>query len=181
VYQVPLDASSNIVYQDVTDPNIGGNIDIIDKQGPTGPTGSEGPAGVPTVTNYTSVFTSNDIVYTGDPATGEYSQYGQAVSFVLQVLFTTVSNVGSTQYSFTLPELPVSTSETIVSGVLDVVGDKSAVYTIVGVNEAGSAVVVLYYVGSNGLLTPLTGAAPVTLTSASVIYINGTYLALEEG
>jgi hypothetical protein len=180
VYQVPLDAPSQIIYQDVTDPNIAGIIDIIDKQGPTGPTGSAGPAGVPTVANYTSLFTSNDIVYTGDPATGEYSQYGQAVSFVLQVLFTTVSVVGSTQYSFTLPELPVGTSETIVSGVLDVVGDKSTVYTIVGVNETGSAVVLLYYVGSNGLLTPLTGAAPVTLTSASVIYINGTYLALEE-
>ncbi len=64
------------------------------------------------------------------------------------------------------------------TGVVDVAGGYSgATYNVVANNLSGSAFIDLYYMATNGQRTALTGAAPATLTSASTIHINGTFIA----
>jgi hypothetical protein len=175
IYDVPLDAPNQILYQDVTDSNVAGVIDIIDKQGPTGPAGPTGPQGTPSQDVYTPVWTGTGLSFVGTPTTGEYVRSGNLVHFRIFVNFANVTNVGTGQYNLTLPFLPEEIVRDSFCGVLE---NGSNNYDIRGVLNPGSAIVPLYYMGTNGLLTLLTGAAPVVLSTASYIYLSGTYLAV---
>jgi hypothetical protein len=180
VYNVPLDAPSQIIYQDVTDLFIGGVIDIVDKIGPTGATGPTGAEGVPQETAYVPVFSGTNTVFAGDPAFGSFLQYGSSVTFGLSLSFSGFSNFGTGQYSVTLPLLPSGSNlYEYFTGSLDVDSSGTTIYTVVGYNRNGGAVLDLFYLGANGVLTPLTGSAPVTITTSSRIDISGTYVAGE--
>jgi len=178
VYEVPLNAPSQIVYQDVTDLSIAGVIDIVDKIGPTGPTGEAGPVGEPATTTYTPVWSGTGLTYIGTPTNGRYVRYGDHVTFSIRVDFSNVSSVGTGQYRLTLPFIPATGFSFMYTGVVDVAGGYSgATYNVVANNLSGSAFIDLYYMATNGQRTALTGAAPATLTSASTIHINGTFIA----
>jgi hypothetical protein len=173
VYEVPFTAPSSIVYQDVTDLSIGGNIIIADKIGPTGPTGVTGPAGTPTVTNYTPVWAGTGLTFIGTPGAGTYVKYGQEVIVNLNINMTNVTGFGSGQYTVSLPVLPQDGREVIIPGTVTVAGTS---YHIVGVAPAGSAIMNLWYLGTNGLRTAMTATAPITLTTGGVIYLNGAFI-----
>jgi hypothetical protein len=89
---------------------------------------------------------------------------------------------GTGQYSITLPVLPNSVTGHSFVGVLDVTGDGvTDVRQIVAYADGeGSAVLNLWYVASNSTLTALTGSAPVTITTNSRIYINGSFISDSE-
>ena len=174
IYDVPLDAPNSILYQDVTDPSNAGIINIIDKQGPTGPTGPAGPAGSPTQTSYTPVWAGTGLSFVGTPTTGSYIRFGNLVHFRIYVNFANVSNVGTGQYTLTLPFLP---EEIVRDSFVGVVDNGTVRHDIRAVLNPGSAIVPLYFAGTNGLLTNMTGAAPVALNTGSFIYLTGTYMA----
>ena len=173
VYDVPFTAPTSIIYQDVTDPTIGGNINIVDKIGPTGPTGQTGPAGTPTVTNYTPVWAGTGLTFVGTPASGTYVKYGQEVVVNLYVNMTNVTGFGSSQYTISLPVVPLDGREVIIPGTVSVAGTS---YHIVGVAPAGSAIMNLWYLGANGLRTAMTATAPITLTTGGALYLNGAFI-----
>ena len=173
VYDVPFTAPSSIIYQDVTDLGIGGNINIVDKIGPTGATGATGAAGVPTVTNYSPVWAGTGLTFLGTPASGTYTKYGQDVTFNIYVLMTNVTNFGTGQYTLSLPVLPQDGREVIIPGTVTVSG---TTYNIVAIAPAGSAFLSLWFSGTNGLRTAMTGASPISLTTAGFIYLNGSFI-----
>jgi hypothetical protein len=173
VYDVPFTAPSSIVYQDVTDLSIGGNINVVDKIGPTGATGVTGPSGTPDVINYSPVWGGTGLTFVGSPAGGTYVKYGQEVLVNLNVNMTNVSGFGSGQYTISLPVLPQDGREVIIPGTVTVGGTS---YHIVGVAPAGSAIMSLWFMGTNGLRTAMTGAAPISLTTSGVIYLNGSFI-----
>jgi hypothetical protein len=175
VYDVPFTAPSSIIYQDVTDLSIGGNINVVDKVGPTGDTGPAGPAGTPTTTDFTPVWTGTGLNVLGTPTAGTYVKHGQEVVFNLEVNMTNVLAFGTGQYSLSLPVLPQDGKANTFVGNLFV--SSGVEYSIIGRAPAGSAVMSLWYLGSNGLLTALTGAAPATLSTASTIAFNGAFVA----
>jgi hypothetical protein len=179
-YDVPFDAPIQINYVDVTDPeSIGGVINVIDKQGPTGPTGASGPVGQPPTVVYTPVLSATGLLFAGDIAEGSYVKYGAQVGVSIEAFFDNVSDFGTGQISITLPFLPEDTRSVTISGTLDVAGDFSgAIYDIVGKTSVGEAILNLFVVGSNGLASGLTGASPVTLTTSSRIYLNGSYVSI---
>ena len=86
---------------------------------------------------------------------------------------TNVTNFGTGQYTVSLPVLPQDGREVIVQGTVTVGGTS---YHIVGVAPAGSAIMNIWYLGSNGLRTAMTGAAPLSLTTAGVMYFNGSFV-----
>jgi hypothetical protein len=179
VYDVPINAPSSIFYVDVTDPtNIAGVINVVDKVGPTGPTGADGPVGTPELESYTPVMAGTGLTFTSAPASGNFTRYGRNISFSIQVDCATISNFGSGNYQVTLPVLPESGVAYSFTGTLDLAGGFSgAVHVIHGQNELGSATIRLFFSGTNGLRTNVTGAAPVTLTTNSRLYISGSYIA----
>jgi hypothetical protein len=178
VYEVPLNAPSQIIYQDVTDLSIAGVVDIVDKIGPTGPQGDSGPVGEPETTSYTPVWSAAGLTFVGTPTNGRYIRYGDNVTFSIRVDFTNVTNVGTGQYRLTLPFIPATGFSFMYTGVVDVSGSYSGTtYNIIANNQSGSAFIDLFVLGTNDIRTALTGAAPATLTSASVIHVNGTFIA----
>jgi hypothetical protein len=178
VWDVPLNAPSQIIYQDVTDLNIAGVIDVVDKIGPTGATGATGSAGSPTVTTYVPVFSGDGFTSSSQVASGTFSAIGRNIEFEARVNFTSATGFGTGQYSITLPVLPNSSSGHSFVGVLDTTGDgvTNLRQIVAYANDPGSAVLNLWYVASNSTLTALTGSAPVTITTNSRIYINGSFI-----
>jgi hypothetical protein len=179
VWEVPLDAPSQIIYQDTTSPSTFGVIDVVDKIGPTGATGATGPAGQPAVSSYTPVFDAAGGSPTSGLSSGTFTTAGRTIFFEARVNFSTAVSFGTGQYSITLPVLPNSLTGHSFIGVLDTTGDGlTNLRQIVAYPEfPGSAILNLWYVASNSALTALTGAAPVTLTTDSRIYINGSFIA----
>ena len=90
-----------------------------------------------------------------------------------------VSNFGTGQYSLTLPFLVETSVRHSFNGVIDVLGDGTVLYQIFGITDEGQAIAYLSYTSTNGITVSLTGAAPVTLTVNSRIYLNGAYVAQE--
>jgi hypothetical protein len=180
-YDVPLSATGSIIYQCVDDPTILGTINIIDKVGPQGPIGEVGPTGpsgqdVNTAvvnTTFTSTWTGTGLTFTGTPVTASYAKAGSIVSIRMRVLFTNVTNVGTGQYQLTLPFNPTGSQTVVFTGALI---DNGGEFVIYGRAEEGSPFITLWYGGINGAFTPLTGAAPVTLDTTTVMYVSGTYI-----
>jgi hypothetical protein len=174
IYDVPVNAPSQIIYQDVTDLGIAGVIDIVDKQGPTGPTGPTGPVGTPTQSTYTPVWQGTGLTVVGTPTAGLYIRTGNLVHFSITVTCNNVTNFGTGQYSITLPFLPNSSTRATIHGLID---NGVNEYAIKGVVDLGSAFMPLWYVGTANLHTAMTGAAPITLSTFSTIYLSGSYIA----
>jgi hypothetical protein len=54
--------------------------------------------------------------------------------------------------------------------------DNGGEFVIYGRAEEGSPFITLWYPGTSGAFTALTGAAPVTLDTTTEMYIAGTYI-----
>ena len=173
VYDVPLNAPTQINYIDVTDLSIGGVIDIVDKIGPTGPTGVTGPAGVPITQTYLPVWAGTGLTYIGDPSNGTYVKHGEEVIVTMSVNMANVSNFGSGEYTITLPVVPREGSSVNIQGRVAVEGVN---HFITAFAESGSAILSIFFLGANGLLTPMTGAAPLSLTTNGIMFLNGSFI-----
>jgi hypothetical protein len=56
-----------------------------------------------TIHTYSPVWSGTGLAFTGTPATGSYLKLGNLVIVQIDVLYTTVTNFGTGQYSLTLP------------------------------------------------------------------------------
>lgn len=110
-----------------------------------------------------------------DPSSiiGTYNRIGNLVHFVVNVDFDLITNFGTGQYYITLPYAPTS-DYLFSSGHLfdDSTGNS---YIMVGMAEANSDVLKLFYLGSNSQLTAFEHNAPKTLTVDDHFDISGTY------
>lgn len=55
------------------------------------------------IKSYSPVWSGTGLTFTGTPATGSYIKIGNLVNLQIDVLYTTVTNFGTGQYSLTLP------------------------------------------------------------------------------
>lgn len=55
------------------------------------------------IKSYSPVWSGTGLTFTGTPATGSYIKIGNWVMVQIDVLYTTVTNFGTGQYSLTLP------------------------------------------------------------------------------
>lgn len=55
------------------------------------------------IKSYSPVWSGTGLTFTGTPATGSYIKIGNLVQVQIDVLFTTVTNFGTGQYSLTIP------------------------------------------------------------------------------
>lgn len=112
------------------------------------------------------VFDPQDII-------GTYNRIGNLVHFVVNVDFDGITNFGTGQYYVTLPYAP-TTDYLFSSGHLFDYSTNNS-YIMVGMVEAGSNVLKLFYLGSNSQLATFEHNAPKTLTVDDHFDISGTY------
>jgi len=138
----------------------------------------------PTLSATGLTFTGTNSTYPTHGST--YVKQGYMVSFWIQVDLSTVTNFGTGQYKLTLPYPPHSGTMNHFPGWVwynPNGGDPDlANHIILNVDHLpGSQTIDLHWLGAD-TPTPkpvreyiLTGTSPYTLTTASKIYINGTY------
>lgn len=157
-----------------------------------GADGASGTSGLETSTRYSPIFTATGLTFTGSGATyptynSYYVKAGKLVSFVIEVDMSTVTNFGTGQYKLQLPFTPVvgynhfpgwalvdpSLNPDVPNGHIILNVDHSGVTDVLDIHylkQAGGA--------NSGIIEGLfLQGTPVTLTTASKIYINGTYIA----
>jgi len=159
--------------------------------GPQGPQGVSGTSGLETSIRYSPTFTATGMTFTGTNQTyptynSYYIKSGLLVSFVIEIDFTTVTNFGTGQYKVALPFAPAFGYNHFNGWIWadpNVDPDTGTGHTILNADTAGITTVLdLHYLKqSGGANSPIreglwTQALPVTLTSISKAYINGTYI-----
>jgi len=176
-------------------------IDIL--PGPQGPQGVQGPQGIQgvpgvsgtsgleTLTRYSSPFQATGMTFTGSGVTyptynSYYVKAGLLVSFVIEIDFTTVTNFGTGQYKVALPFAPAFGYNHFSGWIWadpNVDPDTGTGHTILNADTAGITTVLdLHYLKqSGGANSPIREGLwlqdlPVTLTTISKAYINGTYI-----
>lgn len=112
--------------------------------------------------------------FSGDPLiTGSYVRFGPLCHFQIDVDFDNITSFGSGQYYLTLP-FSAEHAFLVRDGCLhDASGGDQ--YAITGHCDAGSNVLKLLSVASNGRDVPFTYNVPVTLAVADNFHIAGTY------
>lgn len=149
-------------------------------------------ASVPgSMTRYSPIFTATGLAFTGSASTyptynSYYVKNGKMVSFVIEVDCATITNFGTGQYKLQLPFMPAVgynhfTGWANVDPTVN--PDVPTGHVILNVDHSGMTDVLdLHYLKqAGGAHTPIVEGlflqgTPVTLTTSSKIYINGTYI-----
>lgn len=167
-------------------------------QGETGLTGPMGPAGAdaqaPVATRWSPVFSATGMTFTGSgnnypTYNSYYVKNGQLVTFWIAVDLTTVTNFGTGQYNLEIPFPALSGAMNHFSGWVNLDPtqnpDVAGHFILNADHLSGSQTLDLHYLKqSGGANSPIMEAmfkqnTPVTLTTASKIYVNGTYISAE--
>lgn len=112
-------------------------------------------------------------VFDPDDIIGTYNRIGNLVHFVVNVDFDGITNFGTGQYYITLPYAP-TTDYLFSSGHLYDFSTGNS-YIMVGMVDANSNVLKLFYLGSNSQLAAFEHNAPKTLSVDDHFDISGTY------
>ncbi len=161
-------------------------------QGVTGATGATGPALSPAAVRFSPTFSATGLTFTGSNTTyptynSYYVKAGQMVTFWIAIDMTTVTNFGTGQFKVNLPFAPLATAANHFSAWAWVnpalpPDDLNGHIQMVADNLAGSQTLDLHWLlaaTSNPkpvIESILSQGTPVTFTTASKIYINGTYI-----
>ena len=133
-------------------------------------------------TGYGVVTTFSDVsggtdgtqpTFSGTVFTATYTRFGDMVYFAYSVDFTNILTFGTGQYFMTLPynsRRPVTFSGGSLTD-----DSSGSIYSIIGQVAAGSNVMTLSYIKSNGETEPFEHNKPITLTTADSFDITGTY------
>lgn len=168
--------------------------------GSTGAQGPVGPAGPawepPALVRWSPVFSGTDIAFTGSGTTyptyqSYYMKIGSLVSFNIKCELTTVTNFGTGQLKLELPFAPIPTAANHFSawGWVDPsqpADELNGHVQMVADHLPGSSVLDLHWLKETTAMPKplieslLVQGTPVTFTTNSIIYVNGTYLAAQE-
>jgi len=190
-WDVTLNASLDYLDAKVLPTGPTGPAGAVGPTGPLGATGATGPALNPVAVRWSPVFSATGLTFTGSGTTyptynSYYVQVGKLVTFQIEVSMTTVTSFGTGQFKLALPVAPTPTMQNHFMGWInvdptqnpDVVGH----FIINADHVENTSVLDLHYVKATGPNSAIAEASlvqgtPATLTTASRMYINGTYIA----
>lgn len=153
---------------------------------------ASGPALGPSAVRWSPTFSATGLTFTGTGTTyPSYNSYyvktGQLVSFTIKIDMTTVTNFGTGQFKVDLPFLPLATEAnhfsawTWVNPALPP-DELNGHIQLVADHLPNSQTLDLHWLQSTTsnpkpvIEVIFSQGNPVTLTTASKIYINGTYI-----
>ena len=112
--------------------------------------------------------------FSGDPMfLGHYALTGNLCHFSIEVDMDNITDFGEGQYYMKLP-FPSHHAILLSDGCLhDISGDDQ--YAVLGHAEAGSDVLMLFSIGSNGRHAPFSSTGPVGLQTVDNFHIAGIY------
>lgn len=142
---------------------------------------------------WTPNFTATGLTYTGSGLThpayeSYYARVGHLVTFNIKCVMSTVTNFGTGQFKLELPFAPIPTAANHFSAWVWVnpalpADELNGHVQMVADHLPGNSVLDLHWLKETTaspkplIESLLVQGTPVTLTQASVLYVNGTYIA----
>jgi hypothetical protein len=173
------------------------NVSGVGPQGPVGAKGDTGESGVLSIVpvRYSPVFSATGLTFTGTGSSyptynSYYVKAGQLVSFNIMCVLTSVTNFGTGQFKLELPFTPIPTAANHFSAWCWVnpsqpADELNGHVQLVADHLPGDPVLDLHWLKETTaspkpvIESLLTQGSPTTLTTASIIYVNGTYISEE--
>ena len=129
-----------------------------------------------TINSYSPVWSGAGLTFTGTPATGTYVKIGNLVIVQNDVIFTTVTNFGTGQYSLTLP-LPSKYHTDVYGGSVHKITNQGIDhYSIKGHLVPGSATYTLWIIGSSAADDQFDHNTPIIIDTDDKFHMSFSYI-----
>lgn len=128
------------------------------------------------IKTYSPVWSGNGLAFTGIPATGSYIKIGNLVIIQIDVLFSTVSNFGTGQYSLTIPFASKYHTDVYGGSIHDVVNQGIDHYSIKGHLTPSSTSLTIWNIGSSAKDEPFSHNTPFNLSAADKFHMSFSYI-----
>jgi len=161
--------------------------------GATGPQGPQGPALEPVAVRWSPTFQATGMTFTGSGATyptynSYYVKVGQLVTFNIKIQLTTVTNFGTGQFKVDLPFAPIASAANHFSAWAwadpsQPADELNGHVQMVADHIPGSQTLDMHWLKETTanpkplIESMLSQGNPTTFTTASIMYVNGTYIA----
>lgn len=128
------------------------------------------------IKSYNSVWSATGLTFTNTPVTASYIKIGNLVTVQIDVLFTTVSNFGSGQYSLTLPFPSKYHTDVYGGSIHDVVNQGVDHYSIKGHLAPSSINMTIWNIGSSAKDEPFDYNSPFNLATTDKFHMSFSYI-----
>ncbi len=127
--------------------------------------------------SYSPTWSGTGLAFTGTPVTGFYVKVGNLVLVQIDVLFTTVTNFGTGQYSLTIPFASKYHTDVYGGSIHDVKGDGSVDhYSIKGHLSPSSTGMTIWNLKSSAVDEPFDHNSPFVLTTSDKFHMSFSYI-----
>ena len=149
--------------------------------GPQGDPGADGAdadldTGTTTINSYNPVWSGTGLAYTNTPATGSYIKIGNLVTVQIDVLFTTVTNFGTGQYSLTLPFASKYHTDVYGGSVHKTTNQGIDHYSLKGHLVPTSSTFTVWAIGSSASDQPFNNNTPVGMDTDDKFHMSFSYI-----
>lgn len=132
--------------------------------------------GTTTINSYTPIWSGTGLTYTNTPTTGSYIKIGNLVTVQIDVLFTTVTNFGTGQYSLTLP-FPSKYHTDVYGGSIHKITNQGIDhYSLKGHLSDNSSTFSIWAIGSNAADQPFDNSSPVNIDTDDRFHMSFSYI-----
>jgi hypothetical protein len=132
--------------------------------------------GTTTINSYSPVWSGTGLTFTNTPATGSYIKIGNLVTVQIEVLFTTVTNFGTGQYSLTLP-LPSKYHTDVYGGSIHKITNQGIDhYSLKGHLSDNSSTFTVWAIGSSAADEEFNSSSPINIDTDDKFHMSFTYI-----
>ena len=129
-----------------------------------------------TINSYNPVWSGTGLTFTGTPATGTYVKIGNLIIVQNDVIFTTVTNFGTGQYSLTLPFASKYHTDVYGGSIHKITNQGIDHYSIKGHLVPGSSTYTLWIISSSAADDPLNHNTPVIIDTDDKFHMSFSYI-----
>lgn len=125
-----------------------------------------------TIHTYSPVWSGTGLAFTGTPATGSYIKIGNLVTVQIDIVFTTVTNFGTGQYSLTLPFASKYHTDVFGGSIHNITNQGIDHYSIKGHLSPSSTTFTVWNITSNAADQPFDHNSPFVLATTDKFHID---------
>lgn len=129
-----------------------------------------------TIHSYAPTWSATGLTFTGTPATGSYVKIGNLVIVQIDVLFTTVTDFGTGQYSLTIPFASKYHTDVYGGSIHDVGNSSIDHYSIKGHLSPSSTSMTIWNLKSSAVDEPFDHNSPFVLTTNDKFHMSFSYI-----
>lgn len=132
--------------------------------------------GTTTINSYTPIWSGTGLTYTNTPTTGSYIKIGNLVTVQIDVLFTTVTNFGTGQYSLTLPFPSKYHTDVYGGSVHKITNQGTDHYSLKGHLSDNSSTFTVWAIGSSAADQTFNQNTPVNIDTGDKFHMSFSYI-----